>query len=102
MNKFVYGGYKDLRACKEYNERQDCCGDVFCFFAGGLLTKPAVIRITIDVTTSVAESIPSLSTDKLPAINPTAIFDADRIKLPHTLIHEVRFSIVSLFMVCET
>ena len=46
--------------------------------------------------TSVAESIPSPTTAKLPANKPIMILDTDRIALPIVLIHEVLISIFSL------
>ena len=45
----------------------------------------AVKIITIEMITSVAESIPSPSTAKLPANNPTMIFDAESMALPIVL-----------------
>ena len=53
----------------------------------------AVKIMTTEIMTSVAESIPSPSTARLPANQPIMIFDADRIALPMVLIHEVLIKI---------
>ena len=58
--------------------------------------RHAVKIMTIEITTSVAESIPSPTTAKLPVHKPMMIFDADRIALPMVLIHEVLIKIFSL------
>jgi hypothetical protein len=50
----------------------------------------------MEITTSVAESIPSPNTAKLPANMPTPIFKMERIALPMILIHEARIKICSL------
>ena len=55
----------------------------------------AVKIITIEMITSVAESIPSPSTAKLPANNPTMIFDAESMALPIVLTQEVLINIFS-------
>ena len=55
--------------------------------------RRAVKIITIEITTSVAESIPSPTTAKLPANKPIMILDTDKIALPIVLIHEVVISI---------
>ena len=47
--------------------------------------RRAVKIITIEITTSVAESIPSPTTAKLPANKPIMILDTDKIALPIVL-----------------
>ena len=56
--------------------------------------RRAVKIITIEITTSVAESIPSPTTAKLPANKPIMILDTDKIALPIVLIHEVVISCI--------
>jgi hypothetical protein len=52
--------------------------------------------MTIDIMTSVAESIPSPNTAKLPDTNPMTILATDNTVLPIVLIHDVLISILSL------
>lgn len=56
----------------------------------------AVKRVTMEMTTSVAESIPSPNTAKLPEKRPMLIFKVDKIALPIMLTHEARIKILSL------
>jgi hypothetical protein len=69
----------------------------------------AVKIITTDITTSAAESTPSLRTAKLPDTKPIAILEAESIAFPIMLTHEVLITIFpfgtgmpicSLFNVC--
>lgn len=52
--------------------------------------------ITIEMITSVAESIPSLSTAKLPANRPITILETESMLFPMVLIHDVLINIFSL------
>jgi hypothetical protein len=56
----------------------------------------AVKIMTMEMITSVAESIPSPSTARLPAHKPTMIFDVESMALPIVLIQEVLINICSL------
>jgi len=56
----------------------------------------AVIIIINQVTTSEAESNPSLNTAKLPDISPMIIFANDNSALPTTLTHEVTSNVFFL------
>ncbi len=59
-----------------------------------------VVKImTNEITTSVAESIPSPNTARLPVISPMVIFEKERIAFPMVLIQDARKSTVSLFFV---
>lgn len=63
---------------------------------GGRLTRRAVNIITIEMMTSVAESMPSPNTARLPANRPITILETDRMALPMVLIQEVLIKISSL------
>jgi hypothetical protein len=52
--------------------------------------------MTIEITTSVAESIPSPTTAKLPDINPIIILEADNMAFPMVLIQEALINILFL------
>jgi hypothetical protein len=69
---------------------------------GGRLIIDDVNRITVEVTTSVAESSPSLNTAILPDKNPTITFSKDKTAFPITLIHEVRRKIFFLSFIKDS
>ena len=55
---------------------------------GGLLKIRAVTSVIMETIISVAESIPSPTTARLPETRPTIIFDAERTAFPIILIQE--------------
>ena len=57
----------------------------------------AVKIMTMEMITSVAESMPSPSTARLPANKPMMIFDAESMAFPIVLIQEVLINICYLF-----